>query len=294
MKNQEQFNVAVLLGDRSNSFWIEMEEQYNQYASEYGMNLTMFRGDPEKDPAAQLHAFKKLIQADYHGIIINPLNQHNLIEGIQQAYNKKIPVFDVGKKTDQAQVKGLEAFYFPVQTIDFYQQGQLGAQHILDSVKPHGARKVVIIKGRLNSAQSIGRSAGAMDTFDQEPSIDVIEAEPADFDHDKAFNIARQILENDKTISGFFCANDHMALGVSAAAEALDKNHQLIIVGVDGITEAKQAVHHNKISATVAFSTESVAHVILNSVKSVLDGNPQPNDQWVKSELISKIDVWPV
>ena len=74
----------------------------------------------------------------------------------------------------------------------------------------------------------------------------------ADWRRVKAEIAAERILRTHPRLSGIFAANDLMALGVVDAVRDSGKSGQVKIVGLDGITEALDAVRQGSMSATVS------------------------------------------
>ena len=284
---KEKIRIAVLLGDHSNPFWDEMEKEYADLASAYDMNITAWYAEPEKKMEAQADCFVSLLREDYQGIIINPISNTNLVDGIHEAQHLGVPVFDVGAKTDQTLVPSApESCYYPVKTVDFHQQGKQGGACLVEHLGPTGGT-VVVMPGRINSAQSIGRSAGAVEVLEKSPNFSVI-SEPANFDRIKAGDIAEELWKSKKDIAGFFCANDEMALGVADRIIQIDPERHPAIVGVDGVTEAVYRVASGDLLATVYFSAQEVGHVILGKVRSVFSGVPTEGEPGVVSRVIRR------
>ena len=63
---------------------------------------------------------------------------------------------------------------------------------------------------------------------------------------------AATMLQDHPQLAGFFAANDLMALGAADAVNAAGKTGQVAIIGVDGITEALDAIQSGSMSATVS------------------------------------------
>lgn len=287
MKKQA-IRIAALMGDRSNPFWQGMEKEYDKLAPEYGMCITPHYAEPEKNPEAQARRFMALLQDDYQGVIINPVSNSNLVDGIHQAQQMRLPIFDVGAKTNQTlAISGPDSCYYPVRTVDFHEQGRLGAACLLDHLKSKGRGTIVVIPGRRHSAQSIGRSAGAIAVVDKHPCFTAVQSDPADFDRIKAGRIAEAFLKTDGDIAGFFCANDEMAFGVVDAVRKTGPSVSPAIVGVDGVPEAVDAVFRGDILATVHFSAEEVGHVVLDKVRSVFMNTSIKGEPAVESRVIT-------
>ena len=282
------YRIGILLGDQSNPFWTEMHSQYERFAIEFGVEVEHFWASPEKSFDAQLTTLMDMQSSGYDVIVVNPISNRNLVPGIFNAASRGVYILDVGAKTDQESVKDAKPYYTPVKTVNFYQQGVLGATYIAQRLQSLDGGKVVIIEGRKESAQSIGRSQGAADVFVKEPLIQCVNREPADFDREKAKIVALKVMNCERGIKGFFCANDLMALGVADATKVLDKKSETIIVGVDLIDEAREAIRSGSMDASVAFSPAIVARVVLRDALRVLKGERIPDQFSVPSVLINR------
>jgi ABC-type sugar transport system substrate-binding protein len=286
--------IGVLMGEKSNPFWSEMKHYFEVFAPQKGIEIQFYWPLPIGDTRAQMQLFRHILALGFDLIIINPLNRNNLVPRIIQACRQKIPVLDVGAKTDPDLVSKAKPYYFPVHTVDFYRQGGMGARHIIKKIRSFKSKKVVILEGREDAAQSRGRSQGAADAFAEEKSIQVIKREPADFERLKAKKIAIRILSETPGVSAFFCANDLMALGVADALRGLKDKRKVIIVGVDLIPEARKAIQSGRMEASVAFSTASVAKAVLRTARKVLAERSISIGYLVKSSLVTKknLDSW--
>jgi Periplasmic binding protein domain len=74
----------------------------------------------------------------------------------------------------------------------------------------------------------------------------------ADYDRTTAEIAADRILRSHPHLSGFFAANDLMALGIADSVGAAGKTGKVKIIGLDGIAEALDAIQAGSISATVS------------------------------------------
>ena len=286
------FKVGILLGQSGNSFWTKMKQAYDKCASEFGIDPAYAWPVSGREEETQLSALEKMLTAGYDALIVNPLNRNNLVPGILKAAARHIPVLDVGAKTAPESVKAAEPYYVPVKTVDFYLQGILGATYIIDRLKLSGGGTVAIIEGNPDSTQSIERSRGAAETFAQVPEIRIAASLPADFDRIRAADVSIRLFEQYPDLSAVFCANDCMALGVSQTVQEMALCHPVIIVGVDLIQEAVQAVQAGTMSASVTFSVLDVAKMLLDTAKKTLNGQGPPSACFpIISQLIDKRSI---
>jgi len=291
MNEEFLHRIGILMADKSNPFWIDMKRHYDRLSRNMGIESEYFWPIPPGDPSAQSKMLMEMVAYGFDVIIINPLNNNNLVSGIFKASDRKIPILDVGGKTNQVLVKGAEPHYLAVQTVDFYQQGKLGSEYISSRLKPGKGNKVAILEGRSDSAQSIGRSKGAADIFGNDPKIQLLFKEQADFDRKKASITTKILFKNEPKIDAFFCVNDLMALGVADAVSQLKIPKRPIIVGVDLIDEAKKAIKIGVINASVAFSRAQVAAGILKKAIEIIDGEEHSTLFPISSYLVSLENV---
>jgi len=285
MKNKK---IGVLLGEKSNPFWTEMEKHYKALAPKKGFEIECLWPFEEMDEEVQLKKLKEMIRFDFDILVINPLSDQNLVPGIIQATQKGIHVIDVGEKTNQEKVKEAKPLYAPLKTVDFYQQGVLGAQYIIKKLQHVGQSDVAIMEGRKKAIQSVKRSQGAADTFQKNPFISVVKRDSAQFDRGIAKVLATEWLQEIPSIKAFFCANDLMALGVAEAIRPIRSPKETIIIGVDLIQESVKAIQKGLLNASVAFSSEKVAKVVLESALKVLKGERISDDFKVKSMVVDR------
>ncbi len=280
--------IGVLLGEKSNPFWTEMERHYEALALGKGFEIECFWPFEKMDEQAQFKRLEEMIKLDFDVLVINPLSDQNLVAGIIQATRNGIHVIDVGEKTNQEKVKAAKPLYVPLKTVDFYQQGVLGARYIIDRLMPGGLEKVAIIEGRKGASQSMKRSQGAADIFQSHPSVRLVKRESADFDFNKARDLAEKMLEEEPEIKAFFCANDVMALGAVDAIHQIGRINEIMVVGIDLIKEAVESIEQGRLEASVAFSTASVAKIVLESAIQILRGEEIPNEFRVESVVVNQ------
>lgn len=293
---KRQHRVGILLGDRSNPFWIEMQRQYRGSAQELGLLVAHRWPSPRQDPSSQLRALRAMLREGFDAIVVNPMTGTNLVPGILEAADRGIPVLDVGMKTDPSALNQGLWNYIPVRTVDFYEQGLMAGKYIADKLKAEGGGKVAIIEGREDSAQSMGRSRGAADAFLANPTIHLVCRKPAFFDRSKAKALAGEILAGEPQLKAFFCANDTMALGVGEAVEEAGSIGAVLVVGVDLIEEARKAIRRGRITASVFFSPQEVARVVLGRAMDLLDGRRSALGCKVRSLLVDRdnLSAYPV
>ena len=235
----------------SNSFWVTMQKGYEEAAEEYGVTVDVQATDSDTDTAGQLNILEDMLVKDYAAIAVSPLTGDCLISGIVQANQDDVKIITTGNEVDADALKAAGGTLAGKITVDFYNQGVLGAQYIIDKVGTPG--KVAVIAGNEGGTQADARRDGAKDTFEK-AGFEVVAVEQCDFDVQKAYDAAAALIDANPDIVGFTCGNDDMALGVVKALQEKEKKDDVMVVGVDFTEEAKAAIQDGSYDATVAMS----------------------------------------
>lgn len=235
----------------SNSFWVTMQEGYEDTAKEYGVTIDVQATDSDTDTEGQLNLLNTMAAKDYDAIAVSPLTTDCLTTGIAQASKDGLKIITTGNETDEAALKDAGGSLAGKVTIDFAKQGEMGAQYIAQ--KHNNTGKVAIIAGNEGGTQADARRDGAKQAF-EDAGMDVVAVEQCDFDAQKAYEATLSICQANPDLVGITCGNDDMAMGVIKALQESDMNDQVTVVGVDFTEEGKQAIKDGTYDASVAMS----------------------------------------
>lgn len=235
----------------SNSFWVTMQKGYEEAAKEYGVTIDVQATASDTDTTGQLDILNNMLVKNYAAIAVSPLTKDCLISGIVTANQDKVKIVTTGNQVDEDALKAAGGAIDAKITVDFYNQGVLGAQYIID--KTGGKGKVAVIAGNEGGTQADARRDGAKDTFEK-AGMEVVAVEQCDFDAQKAYDATTSIIEANPDIVGIACANDDMGLGVVRALEEKSMKDKVLVVGVDFTEEAKAGIEDGTYDATVAMS----------------------------------------
>lgn len=243
--------LAAIESTLANSFWITMQEGYEDAAKEYGISIDVMATETETDIDGQLNIMKILISKDYDGIAVSPLTEHNLIPGVIEANKKGVKIVEVGNGINKEALEKAGGKTEAYITSDFKQQGTMGAEYIID--KTGGKGKVAVIEGIPGATQSEARKNGAVEAFEA-AGMEVLPVQTANFDRQQAYDLTAALIEANSDIVGIACGNDIMALGAVEALKAKNMKDKVVVVGVDFIEEAKASIENGELDATVAMS----------------------------------------
>ncbi|GAB7231154.1 sugar ABC transporter substrate-binding protein [Facklamia hominis] len=243
--------VAAIVSDLSNEFWVTESEGMKAAAEEFGAKIDIQAPESHTDASGQLDIFNTMLSKGAQAIITSPITESNLIPGIVEANNKGVKVINSGTKVKEDLLKEQNGYVDIQLEMDFYGQGKLAAEYIIE--KTGGKGKVAVLAGNEGSTNGDGRRDGALDAF-KEAGMEVVQVVQADWDPQKAFEATANIIQANPDIVGIACGNDDMGLAAVEALEEKDMNDQVVVVGVDFTSQAKEAIKEGKYDASVAMS----------------------------------------
>ena len=108
----------------------------------------------------------------------------------------------------------------------------------------------------------------------------------------KALDVATNVLQRNPNVKAIYCANDTMAMGVAQAVANAGKTGKVLVVGTDGIPEARKMVEAGQMTATVA---QNPADIGATGLKLMVDaeksGKVIPLDKAPQFKLVDSILV---
>lgn len=262
--------LAAIESTLTNSFWVTMQEGYEDAAEEYGVEIDVQATDTDTDTAGQLDILETMLLKDYAAIAVSPLTGDCLISGIVKANQDEVPIITTGNEVDADALEKAGGYLTGMITVDFKSQGSMGAQYIIDNNKSE-SKKVAIIAGNEGGTQADARRDGAEEAF-KAAGYEVVAIEQCDFDVQKAYDAATAIMEANPDVIGFACGNDDMALGVVKALQEKEVKDQVMVVGVDFTEEAKEAIANGTYDASVAMSPYLMGREAVIMMLKALEG----------------------
>ncbi len=117
-----------------------------------------------------------------------------------------------------------------------------------------GSGGIVALGGILSNVPAIQRKAGLDDALAENPDVELLDFQVANWDPNKAFDITSAWMTRfGDDIKGIWAANDGMGIAALEVLRAEGLAGQVPVVGIDGIQLAVEAVLAGEFAATVAW-----------------------------------------
>ena len=279
---------GVLMKTLSNPFWGAMEKGVDSGAASAGVEIFLEAVESDQAAEPQLNACNTMLQKKPVAMITAAINSTILLPCLKQANEMKIPVVDLDNNLDPAITKkaGVDiAFHIGS---DNEAAGAKGADYLVSALGKDAKGPVLVIEGLSGNITGEKRARGFADELKkQAPGLNIVASLPGDWDSLKAANITNDTLQRNPDLVAIFCANDDMALGAVEAARSAGKD-KIVVIGVDGNTNAVKSIKAGRLNASVAQLPYLVGMQAVENVKKVLAGDKSPEMTFVPTLVLTK------
>ena len=229
-----------------------------------------------------------MLQKKPAAMITAAISSTNLLPCLKQANEMKMPVVDLDNNLDPAITAkaGVEvAFHIGS---DNEAAGAKGADWLVSQLGKDAKGPVLVIEGLSGNITGKKRAVGFADELKKEaPGLTIVASLPGDWDSLKATNITNDTLQRTPNLVAIFAANDDMALGAVEAARSAGKD-KVIVIGVDGNSNAVKSIKAGRLNASVAQLPYLVGMKAVENVKKALAGDKVAEMTYVPTLVLTK------
>lgn len=229
----------------------------------------------------QIRAVRSFITQGVDAIIIAPIVETGWDPVLREAKRAGIPVL----LTDRTIQTEDETLYQSFLGSDFYEEGRMAADWLAQ--KTGGKARIVELQGTPGSAPANERRRSFADAIAKYDGMTVIDSQSGDFRRAGGKEVMEAMLKKHAhNFDVVYAHNDDMALGAIQAIEeaGLKPGVDIIIVSIDGIHDALQAIVDGKLNCSVEcnplFGPRS-----FDLVEKILAGQEVPKKIYNKDEL---------
>jgi simple sugar transport system substrate-binding protein len=240
-------------------------------AEKRGIHLVF--SDAQQKQENQIKALRSFIAQGVDVIAFSPVVETGWEPVLQEIKQAGIPVI----LTDRAVDVSDASLYATFIGSDFTEEGRRAAKWLAE--KTGGKARIAELVGTPGSAPAIDRKKGFEEVMAQYPDMKIVKSQSGDFTRAKGKEVMESFLKapDAKEITALFAHNDDMALGALQAIEAagLKPGKDLVIVSIDGIKGAFEAMAEGKLNCTVECNP-LIGPQLFDAVEAVLAGKELP------------------
>lgn len=272
--------IGVSLLNVSYEFIVNIKEAMEIRAKELDVKLII--NDAERSAEKQIQQIESFIAQRVDAIILNPCEVEASSPAVDKAIAAKIPIVNVNSETRSTPT----AF---VGSRD-EQSAEIAVRYLADRLKGKGG--IVMLSGYPGQAAEIKRSQGAKSTLAKHPGLQLIAEQTANWSREEGMALMENWLQAYKgQIDAVFAQNDEMGMGALQALEAAGVKDRIVLVGVDAIADALQAVKEGRLDATVFQNAKGQGRTSVETALQIIKGEPYEKEVFIPFELVTAENV---
>lgn len=276
----KKYVVGLAMNTQTNPFFVDVKDGVQKAADELGAEL--YITDAQDDPAIQMKDVENLITKKPDCIIIDTCDSDAIVSSIEACNEAGIPVFTMDREASGGEVVSHIGY-------DAIRSGRLAGQYLADTLGGKG--NIVEIQGIMGTNVAQNRSKGFNEVISQNPDMEIVACQVADFDRAKSMSVMENILQANDKIDGLYAANDEMLLGALEAVEAAGRLEEITMIGCDAIDDTIEAMKAGKVEATIAEPPFFLGKAIMNAAYDYLQGKEVEKYVILDNELVTADNV---
>ncbi len=277
---EKKITVGVTMLSMQNEFIVKVSDEIEKKAQEMGVELVVV--DAERSALKQVEQVESFIAQKVDAIIMNPCEVEASSPAVTKALAAKIPIINVNSETSTLP----SAFVGS----DDVESGRIAMKFIAE--KLGGKGNVVMMHGYMGQAAQIKREQGAREILKQYPNLKLIAHQTGEWDRAKAMSLMENWIQSyGKDINAVFAQNDEMGMGAVNALTAAGMKDKVIVVSIDAIPDALQAVKKGTLDATVFQNAEQQGAKAIETALKIVKGEKYEKQLLIPFQLVTKENV---
>jgi ribose transport system substrate-binding protein len=266
----KKFKIGALTKSLANPYFLRMKEGYDYAQKKLGVELVFGTTPKEEADIEQLNILQSwFTEGSFQGFVVTPFRPTSLNTVLTMVSRKNLPIINIDELIPEEAAAADEIKIATRIASNNVEAGRLQAQLVLDLV-PKGS-EVAIIEGDPGTVSSRDRVMGFTNAA-KAGGLIIMASQPANWNRNKAYELATIIIKSAPNIRAISAANDDMALGVIRALQEAGAAGKVIVVSVDGIPDAIEAVKQGSLAGTVAQYPDAMAYLAIEAMVRILNG----------------------
>lgn len=272
-----EVTIGVLMKTMSDTYSNKLGEALEAYAQENYPNAEILLMDGQADIAKQISQAEDLIAKKVDVIILNPQDADGSAQVLDLAADAGIPVVEVNTET----VRDDYVSYVGSNDVE---AGEMMAAFVTEKLGGEG--QYAILEGEMGQSAQLLRYEGLENTILKDENMECVATLSASWQRDQAMSTTEDWLSKYPDLKAIICENDDMSMGALQAAES--NGRELVIIGVDGISDAVQAVSEGRLSGSILQDAKGQASAVVDVAVKVGVGEEVASRYKVPFQLITE------
>ncbi|WP_421826739.1 sugar ABC transporter substrate-binding protein [Larkinella sp.] len=273
----KKLTVGVTMLSMQNEFIVNVSDEIDKKAKESDVELITV--DAERSALKQIEQVESFIAQKVDVIIMNPCEVEASSPAVTKALAANIPIINVNSETTAKPSAFIGS--------DDVESARIAMKFIAE--KLGGKGNVVMMHGYMGQAAQIKREQGAREILKQYPNLKLIAHQTGEWDRAKAMSLMENWIQSyGTTINAVFAQNDEMGMGAVKALTDAGLKDKVIVVSIDAIPDALQAVKKGTLDATVFQNAEQQGAKAIETAIKIAKGEAYEKETLIPFQLVTK------
>ena len=264
----QEVNIGLIPMTLSNEYFIALINGAEQRAELYDVDLTVQGPQTHADALAQLEQMENMISRGVDAIVIVPSSSEALAPALLKAEEAGIPVINLDTKFNQETLANAGVSPIPFIGTDNYVGALDAGKLALELLGGEG--QVAILEGISGQQNTYDRKNGFIDGM--ENKLEVVATQTADWEVEKGYNAAQNIMQANPELDLIFGSNDGMAIGAYRAILEAGKEDEIFVIGYDAVPAALESVKEGELYATIAQFPAEMGKRGIDAAMQIING----------------------
>ncbi len=276
----KSITIGVSLMNLSSEFIVLIQQAIQAKADELKVHLMVT--DAQRSPERQVQQVESFIAQKVDAIILNPCEVEASSPAVTKALAAGIPIINVNSETRAT----------PTAFVGSHDEesAKIAMRFIADRLGAKG--NVLMMHGFLGQAAQIKRESGAREILSRNPGLKLLADQTAEWDRAKALALMENWIQAfGQKIDAVFAQNDEMGLGAVLALENAGLKKRVIVVSVDAIADALQAVKNGRLDATVFQDAKGQGGTAVTTALKIIRKEAFDKEAYIPFQLVTKENV---
>ncbi len=278
--SEKKLTVGVTMLSMQNEFIVKVSDEIDKKAQELGVELVTV--DAERSALKQIEQVESFIAQKVDVIIMNPCEVEASSPAVTKALAANIPIINVNSATSAKPTAFVGS--------DDVESGRIAMKFIAE--KLGGKGNVFMMHGFMGQAAQIQREQGAREILKQYPNLKLVAHQTGEWDRAKSMSLMENWIQSyGQDINAVFAQNDEMGMGAVNALTAAGMKDKVIVVSIDAIPDALQAVKKGTLDATVFQNAEQQGAKAIETAVKIAKGQAFEKEVLIPFQLVTKENV---
>ncbi|GAB3894392.1 sugar ABC transporter substrate-binding protein [Spirosoma agri] len=269
--------VGATMLSMQNEFIVNVNDEMAKKAQE--ADVEFITVDAERSALKQIEQVESFIAQKVDVIIMNPCEVEASSPAVTKALAAHIPIINVNSATTAKPTAFVGS--------DDVESGRIAMNYIAKRLGGKG--NVVMIHGYMGQAAQIQREQGAREVLKQYPGLKLIAHQTGEWDRAKSMSLMENWIQSyGSDINAVFAQNDEMGMGAVKALTSAGLKNKVVVVSIDAIPDALQAVKNGTLDATIFQNAEQQGSKAIETALKVAKGQAYDKETLVPFQLVTK------